>query len=105
MSKIPKRKNFLLSFAVALLLWLSWLAIFLFIPPEAFFVPIVFLAVTFLAIFLTVTILFSNTRRGLLTALGAIIFMILNYYHATNYLNIVLVGGVLLTIEYYLSRK
>lgn len=105
MSKIPKRKNFLLSFAIAILLWLVWSVIFLFIPPEAYLAPIAFLATTLLAVFLTASLLFANTRRGLLTALGIIIIMVLNYYGTGNYLNIVLVTGILLTTDYYLSRR
>lgn len=105
MSKIPRRKNFLLSFAVALLLWLTWFVIFLFIPPETYFTLIAFLVVTFLTTFLTAALLFANTRRGLLIALGVIIFMLLNHYEAGNYLNIILVAGILLTTDYYLSKK
>lgn len=99
------RKNFLASFFVSLLLWLSWLTIFFFVPPEYTALPFVFLVLTFLAVLFTTALVFANTRRGLLIAGGMVVFMVLRYFEIGNYLNLLLLAGLLLSIEYYLSSS
>lgn len=65
----------------------------------------VFLTVTFISVFLLATLVLGNTRRGLLAASGVLLFMLLNYYRAGNYLTALLIAGILLSIEYYFSRQ
>lgn len=102
--RFRRRKNFLPTLVVAIFLWIVWAVIFFFVPPEGLLIPVVFLLVTFLAVFFIGALLFANTRRGLLAAIGVLIFMGLNFYGAGNYLNAVLLAGLLLAAEYYLSR-
>lgn len=90
---------------VALFLWIVWAIIFLSVPPEGLLIPSLFLLVTFLAVFLSTALLFANTRRGVLAASGVVIFMILNFYGVGNYLNAILLMGLLLALEYYLSAN
>lgn len=99
------RKNFIAAFLLTFLLWTVWVIFFFFTPPEYFLTPLVFLLISFLAILFTFALLFANTRRGLLVALGAISFMALRYYEIGNYLNLLLLAGVLLSLEYYLSNN
>ena len=101
--RILVRKNFFASFLVSLLLWLFWLIVFFFIPPEYTAMPFVFLTLTFLAVLFTTALVFANTRRGLLAAVGITVFMILRYFEIGNYLNLFLLAGLLFSIEYYLS--
>lgn len=102
--RVKRRKNFLPALLLTVLLWTVWLAVFFFAPPETFLMPFVFLTLTFLAILFSATLLFANTRRGFLTALGLTAFMLLNFYGIGNYLNLLLIVGVLLAAEYYFSR-
>ncbi len=103
--RFKKKKNFLLTTILAILLWLAWAIIFLFVPPEISLVPILLLGITFLATLFTTSLVLANTRRGLLISVGVAIFMIMNYYGIGNYLNILLIAGILITVEYYLSSR
>lgn len=99
------RKNFVITFLLTVLLWGTWAIFFFFIPPEYFLTPLVFLLISFTTILFTFALLFANTRRGLLVAVGVVAFMALRYYEIGNYLNLLLLAGVLLSLEYYLSNK
>ncbi|MDO8503706.1 MAG: hypothetical protein Q7S60_03370 [bacterium] len=103
--KFRRRRNFLPTLLVTVILWGILTIIFFFIPPEAFLAPFLFLAVVFLTILFTGSLIFANTRRGLLLALGILVFMLLNYYNIGNYLNIALLVGILVTLDYYLSHR
>lgn len=93
------------SLLAALFLWTAWLLVFLFFPPEAFLAPFLFLILTFFAVFLTSALLFANTRRGFLIGIGVLFLAILNYYKVGNYLNIILITGILLSVEYYFASQ
>lgn len=105
MGKSRQRKNFLLSFSIAVVLWVFWLILFFFVPPEIPGITLAFLALTFAVFFLTAALLLASTRRGLIAAVGGVLVMLLSYYGAGDYLNILLVVGVLATVEYYLSKR
>lgn len=102
---ILRRKNFLPAAFLTLLLWIVWMIIFFFVPPEIFLMPILFLLVTFLCFLFTTSLVFANTRRGVIIASGVIFLMILKYFGLINYLNIALVVGILGSVEYYLSTR
>lgn len=93
------------SLLAALSLWTAWLLVFLFFPPEVFLAPFLFLILTFFAVFLTGALLFANTRRGFLIGIGILFLAVFNYYKVGNYLNIILITGILLSIEYYFSTR
>lgn len=106
------QKNFVATFFVTLLLWSALALIFFFVPPEKpfmteglRFMPLVFLVLSFLALLFAGSLLFANTRRGFLLSLLIIIFMVLRYWEIGNYLNLLLLGGIFLSLEYYLSNK
>ncbi len=102
--KLLKRKNFFAAAVIAFMLWIVWIFIFFFVPPERFSLPLIFIFVTFLTILFTGSLLFASTRRGLLLSLGVVIFMLLRYFEIGNYLNLILLSGILLSIEYYLTK-
>lgn len=102
---IRRKKNFFASLIITTLLWIAWATIFVYVPPEYFLMPLIFLIVTFLAILFTFSLIFANTRRGLLVAIGTVSFMTLRYFGIGNYLNLLLIAGILLSVEYYLSNK
>lgn len=99
------RKNFIATFLLTVFLWATWTIFFLLVPPEYFLTPLAFLLISFLAVLFTFALLFANTRRGLLVALGVTVFMILRYFEIGNYLNLLLLAGIFLSLEYYLSNK
>jgi len=103
--RVKRRKNFLATGVLSILLWVIWATIFFFVPPENFLTPFLFLFLTGLSVFFTAALLFANTRRGMLTAFGIAAIMVLNYFGLGNFLNLILVAGVLLVGEYYFSKN
>lgn len=104
-SRFQRRRNFLPTLLVTIILWGIFAVIFFFVPPETNLLPLLFLVVVVLASLFTGSLIFANTRRGFLLALGILVFMLLNYYNIGNYLNIVLLVGILFAAEYYFSSR
>ena len=77
----------------------------LFVPPESIFVTSGFLVLTFLTILFTASLALGRARRGVLAGVGVLSYMGLNYYGIANYLNAILIAGVLFTLEYYFSTR
>jgi len=101
--KIKRRKNF---FASLLLTILLWLLLFLFVyltDPEHFTARLVFFVFLFVVTLFTTSFVFANTRRGLITATTVVVFLVLRYYGVGNILNLILLVGLAVSIEYYLS--
>ncbi|MBI2035042.1 MAG: hypothetical protein HYT11_04885 [Candidatus Levybacteria bacterium] len=103
--KFRRRKNFLPALLVTIILWGILAIIFFFVPPETPLMPLLFLLIVFLTALFTGSLIFANTRRGVLLSLGILVFMLLNYYNIGNYLNLALLAGILVTLDYYLSHR
>ncbi|OGM11659.1 hypothetical protein A2Z22_02560 [Candidatus Woesebacteria bacterium RBG_16_34_12] len=102
--EVKLRKNFLATLIITIFLWLSLAFIIYFVDPFSFAVIPTFLTLVFFAILFTFSILFANSRRGLLTASGLTIFLILRYFGVGNILNLLLLTAFVITIELYLSH-
>ena len=74
------------------------------IPPTSNFILLFFL-LFFLALLLSFALLFANTRRGFLFALGILTLALLRFFHLFHPLYIVLVLSLLLTTELFFLRK
>ena len=103
-AKYVHRKNFFAAAVITAVLWIVWAIMFFLVPPEGA-MPFVFLLISFLVVLFSGALIFANTRRGLLLSLGVVSFMLLRYFEIGNYLNLVLLAGLLLSVEYYLSRE
>jgi len=102
--RIKTRSNFLPTALITLLLWfLLGSLIYFFSPQDELTVPLFFL-LAFLTTFLTFALLLGNTRRGLLTAIGIIAFLLLRLAGQGHLLNAVILAGLLLSIEVLLKR-
>lgn len=62
-----------------------------------------FFGLFFPAIFLTLSIILGGSRRGFLISLGLTAILILKINLLDNWLNFMLVGGILITVDRYLS--
>ncbi|MDP3994598.1 MAG: hypothetical protein Q8P91_02110 [bacterium] len=102
--QILKRKNFFPTLLITVLLWLLLAGLVFFVDPEDFFVIPTFFFVFFLAFLFSFSIIFSNTRRGLVAALGLILFLILRFFGVGNILNLILIIAILVCFELYFSR-
>lgn len=112
------RRNFLPAFILNLALWVSTILIIIFLDPSdnmqfaisnwqlRIFANIIlfFLSLT-LALTLTFALLFANTRRGLFLALFVSLVLFLRLEKLASWWNIILLFGVLLCLELYISKK
>jgi len=103
--EVLKRKNFLPTLMVTFFLWLTLGGIVYFLEPDTFGILPLFFVLTFFALLFTFSIIFSHTRRGFLTTLGLILFLILRYFGIGNLLNFFLIFGILITVEFYFSKR
>lgn len=99
-----RRKNFLPTLLLAFLFWLLWGGLVYFITPDNEAVLIAFYFLLFMACFLTTSLIFANSRRGLIAALGVIAFLLLRYYQLGNILNIGLLVGILISLNLHLAK-
>ncbi len=103
--EIKRRKNF---FPTLIVLVLSWGLIFALIysvdPTSPGAVPAFFILV-FIASLFTFSTLLANSRRGLLSTLVLTFFLLLRYLGVGHLLNLLLLLGLAITTEIYLSRN
>lgn len=112
------RRNFLSTVMLNLLLWISTILIVIFLNPDNNLqfaicnsqlhispnVILFFIALT-LSLSLTLTLLFGNTRQGLLLALLSIGSLILHLVRVLNLFTFALLFLTLLIIEIFSSKK
>lgn len=99
------RKNFLPTLVLIVLLWTSLGALVYFTDPNTTGVIFIFFFLAFLALLFTSSTIFANTRRGLLTSLGLTLFIILRYFGVGNIINFLLILGLIIVSEIYLSKE
>jgi len=103
--KVKLRKNFLPTLFITILLWLL-LAVFVnSVNPFSFGVVFLFLVLVFLALFFTFAFLFTSTKRAVVYSIAAIIFLVLRYFGIGNVLNLLIIIGLIITIEIYFFKK
>lgn len=103
--EVKLRKNFFVTLLVIIVLWLFVISIIFFVDPSGIGVVPLFLIVSFLALFFTISTVLINTRRGLIISTGLIIFSILRIFGIGNILNLILLIGLVVTLEFYLSKN
>jgi len=103
--QILKRKNFFPTLVITIIFWVLTATLVYFIDPDTFFAVPGFFILVFLALLFTFSTIFSNSRRGLLTALALISFLFLRYFGIGNVLNFLLICGLFLSIEYSFIRN
>lgn len=100
-----RKRNFLPTFILVIFFWLSWITLMLFFAPETKLLIFIFYSLLFFANFLTFSLIFGNSRRGILISLGIISYLFLNQVKQFHFLNVLLLGGILLSIELYFQRR
>ncbi|MFZ5932470.1 MAG: hypothetical protein ACOYT7_00050 [Patescibacteria group bacterium] len=99
------RKNFLPSLIVALLLFSGVALLVYFVEPDTLGALPLFFILVFLSLLFFFSLLFANTRRGLLLSSGLTLFLLLRYFGIGNILNLLLILGIAITIELYLLKN
>ncbi|HEX6976922.1 MAG TPA: hypothetical protein VF185_01000 [Patescibacteria group bacterium] len=100
-NQIRKRKNFFPLLAITLFLWISLLLIIVFVDPDTFGAVPVFFTIVFATLFFSLTTIFINVRRGLITAAAITLFIILRYFGVGNIVNLILITATALAFELY----
>lgn len=103
--EIKLRKNFLPTFLITIFLWGLLFLIIYFVDPTTFGIIPFFFLLFFLAVFFTVTIIFISKRRGFIAAVAFTFFLILSFLGVGNILNFLLVLGIAIATEIYLSKS
>ncbi len=102
---ILKRKNFLPSLVITILLFLALVLLIYFTDPSFQFFLVLFFAIVLLLFLFFLSILFGNTRRGFLVSLVITIFLLLRYLGIGNLLNLFLLISLGVIIEIYANLK
>lgn len=103
--QVLKRKNFFPTLLITLFLWIATGSLVYFIDPGTFAaVPIFFIAVFFSLLF-TFSLIFANSRRGIVTTIATTLFLVLLYLGVGNILNLILIVAIAGSIELYFSLK
>src|SRR3990167_4156678 len=103
--QVLKRKNFLPTLLVTILLWMLLAGLVYFVDPATFGVIPLFFALFFTALLFTFSLLFASIRRGLISALSLFLFAVLAYLGVGNILNLLLILAIAICIEIYLAQK
>ena len=100
-----KRKNYLPTLILTLVLWGLMAAMIIWVDPQLvkdILIPGVYLpffVVFWPASFFTLALLLGNSRRGMLAATGINIFLLLRVFGFGNWLNLVLIAGIVIAID------
>lgn len=103
--KIKRRKNLFPTLILIFLFWGILTTIIFFLNPQAFGAVPMFFLILFLAVFLSLSLVFGNSRRGLLYSIGFLIFSLLRYFGVGHLLNLLLILGIAVAFDFYLSKK
>jgi len=102
---LPQRENFLPTLLLTILTWLGWFYFFYFQAPDSNDTIGLFYLFLFIALFLTISLLLANSRRGFLSALALISILVLRQFEQFHIINLILFFALLFSIEIFFWRK
>ena len=100
-----KRKNYLPTLILTLVLWGLMAAMIIWVDPQLvkdILIPgayLPFFVVFWPASFFSLALLIGNSGRGMLAATGINIFLLLRVFGFGNWLNLVLIAGIVMAID------
>ena len=103
-AQVLKRKNFLPTLLITILLWLLLGGLVYFVDPGSFSAIPAFFVLFFTVLLFTFSLLFADSRRGLISSISLTLFCLLAYLGVGNILNLILIVAIAVCIEIYLSR-
>lgn len=98
---ILRRKNFLPSLVIIVLLFLGLFSIVYFTDPGLDAFVILFFINLFLFLFFLLSLIFTNSRRGFIASTCITIFLILRLFGIGNILNAILISSLGIIVEIY----
>ena len=103
--QVLKRKNFLPTLIITVLLWLLLGGLVYFVDPGTFAAIPLFFVLFFATLLFTFAFLFASTRRGLIVSLSLSFFAILSYLGVGNILNLLLIIAIAICVELYFGQR
>lgn len=100
-----KEKSKIPAIVIAFISSVLLLVFILFLDPQSFGIIPLFFLICFVAVFFTLTLLLKSTFRGLLYTTAGMLFLILRYFGIGNVLNLILIVGIVISIEIFISSK
>jgi len=100
-----KRKNFLPTLLITILLWSVLGSLVYFIDPGTFAVISLFFTLIFFCLLFTFSLIFANSRRGIVATIAITFFLLLMYLGVGNILNFILIVAIATCIELYFSLR
>lgn len=104
-AQVLKRKNFLPTLLITILLWGLLGALVYFIDPATFAAVPLFFVLIFSCLLFTFSLLFAGGRRGLIGSIAITLFLILAYLGVGNILNLALILAIAVCIELYFAKR
>lgn len=103
--KIRRKRNFFPTLIVIIFSWITIAMIIYFINPAILGVVPLFFLILFIAILFTFSTLLANSERGLIIASTITLFLFLRYLGVGNIINFLLLLGLGITTDLYLSKN
>jgi hypothetical protein len=103
--KIRRRKNFFPTLIIIVISWFTIAAIIYFVNPAMLGIIPLFFLIIFIALLFTFSTLLANSERGLIIASTATLFLLLRYLGVGNIINFLLIVGLGITTDLYLSKN
>lgn len=100
-----KRKSFLPTLIATVLFWLLLVLLVNLFSPDNWIAVLIFFIILLIALLFTCSVVLGSGRRGLISAIGLTIFVILRYFGVGNVLNFLLIFGICASIEIYLLKR
>ena len=100
-----KRKNFLPTLLITIFLWIIFGGLIYFIDPGSFAAIPLFFTLLFFCLLFMFSLIFANSRRGIVATIAVTLFLILMYLGVGNILNLILIVAIATCIELYFSLK
>jgi len=102
---VRDRKNFFPTLAITILLWIFTFALVYFVEPDIPLIMPVFFVLVFSAFLFTFSTALANSRSGLILSSAVTIFLFLRYLGVGNVINLILIVGIVISIEVYYYRR
>lgn len=102
---IRKRKNFFPTLIITCISWFAIAAMLCFVNPTTPGIVPLFFLIFFVTLLFTFSSLLANSKRGLIIASTATLFLILRYLGVGNIINFLLLVGLGTTFDLYLSKN
>ena len=103
--QVKSRKNFFPAFLVACFSWLALFVIIFRFSPYGYVILALFYLFLFLALFLTTSLIFANSKRGFLIAAFISLSLYFAYQHLANPLYLIILASIFILLEFILKKE